>query len=330
MTVLTTASFVVVKGNGATTVFNYNFLIPGSSSTDQTNVQVTYTDALGNVTILTNSQYTITGVQNATGGTVTFTLANNVAIASGATLKIARVLPFTQPDTIANQSNFYPAAVEAAIDNVVMELQQVIAQNNDIVNWRGVWQTATKYNVGDFVIDGANGSNTSNVYFCSIANTSSASWANDLAAGDWQLVISLQQIQNNINANIPYVVPMFYAGGTLSNSQVIGYHIFPSSVKFPANFGATGGTGTGTSEGGGTATASAAMTFNFDYLSTAPNTWTNFGSASIASASSSMTFTTVSGNTWSFNAGNVIRGVGPATADTRFANPFLTLAATRV
>lgn len=328
MTVLTTASFVVIQGNNATTAFNYNFIIPGTTTSDQTNVQVTYTDNLGNVTILTNSQYTITGVGNATGGTVNFTLANNVPIPTGSTLKISRVLPYTQPDTIANQSNFYPQAVENAIDNVVMELQQLIAQNNDIVKWSGVWQTGTKYVVGDFVIDGANGANTSNVYFCSIANTS-GTWSTDLAAGDWQLVISLQQIQNNITANIPYVVPMSFAGGTLSNSQVIGYHIFPSSVTFPANFGATGGTGTGTTEGGGTATASAALTINFDYLSTAPNTWTNFGSASIASASSSMTFTTVSGNTWAFNAGNVIRGIGPATADTRFANPFITLAATR-
>lgn len=127
MTVTTTQSQVLVLGDGSTTAFDYNFLVPGSTSTDQTNFKVTYTDTQGNVTVLNDNQYSVTGVNNPSGGTVVFQV-NSAPIPVGSTLLIQRVVPYTQPDSISNQGNFYPAVVEGALDNLELQIQQLITQ----------------------------------------------------------------------------------------------------------------------------------------------------------------------------------------------------------
>ena len=128
MTVTTTASQVLALGDGSTTAFDYNFLVPGSTSTDQTNFQVTYADVDGNVTVLNTSQYSVTGVNNSSGGTVVFQV-NSAPIPIGSTLLIQRVVPYTQPDSISNQGNFYPQAVEDALDNLELQIQQILTQH---------------------------------------------------------------------------------------------------------------------------------------------------------------------------------------------------------
>ncbi len=118
MTVASTTNRVVNLGNGATTVFAYAFLIPAA-----TDAVIIYTDLTGTSTTLTSSQYTITGIGNGTGGTVTYPLTGP-AIASGTSLTIERLLPLVQSDVISNQT-FYSNVIESALDYEMMCIQQL-------------------------------------------------------------------------------------------------------------------------------------------------------------------------------------------------------------
>lgn len=120
MTVATETNRTIAQGNGVTTVFTYNFIIPSA-----TDAVIIYTNAAGTQTILTSTQYTITGIGDSAGGTVTYPLGSGTPIATGASLTILRELPLTQPDTISNQGAFYPSVVEEMIDNTVMMIQQI-------------------------------------------------------------------------------------------------------------------------------------------------------------------------------------------------------------
>jgi hypothetical protein len=128
MTITTTAYKTTVSGNGATTTFSYSFEIPGANSTDQSNTQLTYVDASGNSTVIANSLWSITGVNDgsngSTGGSFTYPLTGS-PIASCTTLTLARVLPLEQLNSMANQGALFPSAVEKALDWLMMVTQQV-------------------------------------------------------------------------------------------------------------------------------------------------------------------------------------------------------------
>lgn len=126
MTISTSSSQTTLGGNGATTAFNFSFIADSPSA-----IKVTYTDAAGNQTVLT-SGYTLiinppaAGQIWGIGGTVTYPLVGS-PIANGTSITIERVLPLTQDTTISNQGDFYPQVVEAALDTLCMEIQQVDA-----------------------------------------------------------------------------------------------------------------------------------------------------------------------------------------------------------
>jgi hypothetical protein len=125
LTISTSASSVTLSGNGATTVFDYSF-VAGSASY----ISVIYTDASGNETTLLPSQYTLVinapaaGQVWGVGGSVTYPTVGS-PIASGTTLTIVRTVPEEQLVSISNQGDFYPAAVEQALDLLEMQIQQV-------------------------------------------------------------------------------------------------------------------------------------------------------------------------------------------------------------
>lgn len=125
MSVPSQSSKVVGRGNGVVTSFPYSFKIPNSSV-----LAVTYTDASGNQTVLSPSQFSVSGLGSDTGGTVTYPLVGN-PIASGTSITIARVLPLTQPSQFLNQGGYFPQSVEAALDWLEYQIQQVAqgAQN---------------------------------------------------------------------------------------------------------------------------------------------------------------------------------------------------------
>lgn len=126
MTISVQTSAVKAQGDGVTSVFSYNFVPDNPAFVD-----VYYTDANNNVTLLQNTQYNIT--INATpsnglwgiGGTVTYPLSGS-PIASGTFLTIIRSVPYTQTTSISNQGTIYPEAIEAALDTLCLEIQQVV------------------------------------------------------------------------------------------------------------------------------------------------------------------------------------------------------------
>lgn len=201
MTISTTASTTTLLGNGVTTQFVFSFIYNSAGD-----IQVIYTDTNGTQTVLTTAQYNLflnaaqPGSIWGIGGIVTYP-TSGPAIPNGSSITITRTVPLTQDTSISNQGDFSPQVIEAALDTLCQEIQQVSARTGQL---RGVWATNVQYNYGDIVVDGANGNNTGNYYMCIIANTSTV-WATNLASGDWTLVLNVQAISGA-------------AGGDLSGS----------------------------------------------------------------------------------------------------------------
>jgi len=172
----TPQSYVLYYGNGLTTVFAYNFYVP--TAADMV-VSITNQNVTPNVTtVLANTQYAVTGIGNGNefaggagpGGTVTYGVGN--PLPTGWTITIQRVVPYVQNTSFPNQGGFYPQVVEAALDYLTMQVQQIAAaattlgalqgpagQNGTII-WSGtVPPPAGTGSTGDFYI------NTSNQYF---------------------------------------------------------------------------------------------------------------------------------------------------------------------
>lgn len=196
MTIGNTASQTTAYGNGVTSTFSFSFDTPSTSV-----ISVLYTNADGNITLLTPNQFSVTlnaigtGQLWARGGTVTYPLSGD-PIADGTSLLIFRTVPLAQSVTIQNQGNFYPVVTERAIDTQCMELQQVSARTGQIL---GTWITGYAYNYGDIVQDGTNGDDTGNLYMCVVANTSNV-WQSDNTAGYWSLAFNVQQVSGYATA----------------------------------------------------------------------------------------------------------------------------------
>lgn len=127
MTVSSTQSIVVYEGNGASTTFDFTFLIPS-----QADMVVTYTDTAGTETVLSTSQYSVTGIDDPNGGTVTYPLSGS-PIANNTFLSIRRELPLTQTTDLVNQDGFYPQVVENALDTLCMQIQQISTLNSQAI-----------------------------------------------------------------------------------------------------------------------------------------------------------------------------------------------------
>jgi hypothetical protein len=136
MTVSSTINKIIYPGNGATTSFPFTFSFPGGTATQEAaNIQVYFTDLLGNITLLaqgsgaTNYQITFnapTGTNpTPSGGTVTYN-PSGTPIPSGTSLTILRALPLVQATSLANQGTLYQPVEEAALDYEMMVSQQVL------------------------------------------------------------------------------------------------------------------------------------------------------------------------------------------------------------
>lgn len=114
MTLSTTISRVSYPGAGSTGPFAFNFRIFAA-----TDLLVTRRTTQGSeVTLVNGIDYTVAGVNNASGS-VTLT----TALAAGETLVIRRVPPMTQPTSIKNQGAFFAVTHENVFDRLVMLLQ---------------------------------------------------------------------------------------------------------------------------------------------------------------------------------------------------------------
>lgn len=104
-------------GNGATSVYSFTFKIQ-----DASHIKVIKLDTSNIETVLNlNSDYTITGVGSASGGSVTL-LAGNLT--SGYKLAIVRNIPLKQETDIRNQGAFYPEIHEDVFDRLTSIDQQ--------------------------------------------------------------------------------------------------------------------------------------------------------------------------------------------------------------
>lgn len=122
MTISTTTNKAIGLGNGATTNWPFLFIIPAASQ-----LYVYYTDALGNITAIASGLYSVAGLNNPNGGSVTYPLIGP-PIATGTSLTVYRQMPYLQLSDITNQGGFYPEVYEAALDYLTMEVQQLVEQ----------------------------------------------------------------------------------------------------------------------------------------------------------------------------------------------------------
>jgi hypothetical protein len=127
MTLANPQSTVTYQGNGAATSFPFPFLVQQAS-----HLVVTLTDNTQSpvvITQLSSSQYSANGFGVTAGGTVTLL----TALAVGLALTIQRVVPYLQSTSIINQGGFYPDVLEAALDYLTMEVQQLAEQSSRTV-----------------------------------------------------------------------------------------------------------------------------------------------------------------------------------------------------
>ncbi len=115
MTLLTTNNKTITTASEGQTVFNYDYLI--QSENDMfvlvDDVQIT-------------SGFTVAGVGDPAGGTVTFDAGRTV----GETVNLMRIVPLTQETDWHPYGPFQASITETAMDKVTMEVQQ----NNDVIS----------------------------------------------------------------------------------------------------------------------------------------------------------------------------------------------------
>jgi hypothetical protein len=127
--------------------------------------------------------------------------------------------------------------------------------------------------------------------------------------------ISFSDISRLLRGAKKYAISFSYVGGVLANSQLLGLHAFSRAITFPADFAAYGDNA---SQAGGTANATGSTAI------VVQQNGSNVGTITIGAGGITPTFST-SGAAVAFAAGDVLKLVGPSTADATFANFYCTL-----
>src|ERR1035437_3579414 len=128
MTIVTTSTKAVAQGNGATTTWPFNFLIPNLSSVVLTLVDI----PSGNPTIIAPANFSITGLGNPAGGSITYPLSGS-AVPATSNIVIQRVVAETQQTDFTLQGAVYPTDIEDALDYLTMITQQLQSQVNQSI-----------------------------------------------------------------------------------------------------------------------------------------------------------------------------------------------------
>ena len=221
MTISTTTIKNSYSGNGSTTAFNYTFKI-----TDQDDIDVIIRSADGTETTKTiTTHYTVSGVGNAGGGTVTFT-SGNIPTATE-TVVLRRDTPQTQGVDLIENDPLPANTLEDALDKVTsitQELQEEsdrsikISRTNTMTSteftvdatnrankllsfdssgeisvaqelgtFKGNWAASTTYAVRDLVKD----TSTNNIFIALTAHTSSGSQplTTNTDSAKWSLIV---------------------------------------------------------------------------------------------------------------------------------------------
>lgn len=116
MTVATTLNFVTYTGDAVAVTFPFTFPVY-----DEDHLALYLRDTTTKVLTLVNpSVYSVAGVGNENGGSVTL----DTAPAATTNLLIVRTVPLTQDLDVDNQGGFYPENFENELDLIEMQLQQ--------------------------------------------------------------------------------------------------------------------------------------------------------------------------------------------------------------
>jgi len=230
MTVTSTNQKVSFSGNGATTVFAYNFKIFAETDLLVILRSSTGTETTQNLT----SNYTVSGVGVTSGGNVTM----GTAPPSGTTLTILRVQPNLQGLDLVPNDPFPAGSMEDALDKLTFMVQthdeeigrsikasktNVIADSEFTVSatdranklfsfdssgnlsiaqelgtYRGDWAASTAYAVRDLAKD----TSTGNIFICITAHTSSGSQplTTNTDAAKWALIVDAASATTSQNA----------------------------------------------------------------------------------------------------------------------------------
>lgn len=125
MTISNETAAITLNGNGSQTSWGYNFLIPYQSNGVTPAVRVFLTHEGVTYVKTRGVDYSISGVGNANGGTVSYPLTGD-PLPVGWTITIERDLDYIQPFSFTN-GNFRASTLNKALDNIVMQVQQLKA-----------------------------------------------------------------------------------------------------------------------------------------------------------------------------------------------------------
>jgi hypothetical protein len=230
MTISSTTIKNSYAGNGSTTAFTFSYYIIAEDD-----LEVLIRSSNGTETLQTlTTHYTVTGVQNNAGGTVTMVTAP----ATGETLVIRRKTSQVQDtDYVANDP--FPAEThEAALDKAMLVSQELqeqvdrsikisrtntmtstdftvgaterankvlafdssgeISVTQELGRYRGDWSASTAYAVRDLVKD----TTTDNIFFCNTAHTSSGvePLTTNSDSAKWDLIVDAAAATSSANA----------------------------------------------------------------------------------------------------------------------------------
>jgi hypothetical protein len=232
MTISTTTIINSYSGDGSTTAFTYTFKI-----TDQDDIEVLIRSNDGTETTKTiTTHYTVSGVGNAGGGTVTFTSGNIPT--STQTVVLRRSTPQTQTMDLIDNDPMSADTIETAHDKAIaisQELQEQvnrsikfsrtntytsseftvdaatrsnkilafdssgeIAVTQELGTYKGNWTTATAYYGRDLVKDSSN----NNIYICITAHTSSGAVpiSSNADSAKWSLLVDAASVSSSASS----------------------------------------------------------------------------------------------------------------------------------
>src|SRR5438445_255759 len=119
MTISNQSTKAVAQGNSATTVWPFDFLVPAQTDLVVTLVLI----SSGDETVLAPSVYTVIGIGNPIGGSVTYPLSG-APLSALYEIVVERFVPDVQETDLVNQGGVYPQDIEDALDYLTMITQQ--------------------------------------------------------------------------------------------------------------------------------------------------------------------------------------------------------------
>lgn len=292
MTISTTTIKNSYSGDGSTTAFTYTFKI-----TDQDDIDVIIRSSDGTETTKTiTTHYTVSGVGNAGGGTVTFTSGNIPAATE--TVLLRRDTPQTQGTDLIENDPLPANTLEDAFDkltSITQELQEEVDRSlklsrtntitsteftqsatdranklisfdssgelsvaQELGSYVGNWAASRTYAVRDLVKD----TSTNNIFYCNTAHTSSGSQplTTNTDSAKWDLIVDAASASTSATAAA--------ASATTATTKASEAATSASNAATSATNAATSATAASTAQTAAEAAQAAAETAadNFDDL----------------------------------------------------------------